>query len=165
MTPIEENASLGTDLDCQFNYLRNVLHFYPVPSNLVQINDPRLSDPRNMLLGSVINESVSNHAAIVQSKLNLNGVIPQNWFAPAPDIDRPAPPIYPVRGSEAEILSRKGAVNGYAAVDANLRLLPENVTPGPGLGTVSAVIFRTLPTTVGSVCLLTLDLTLFQVRG
>jgi hypothetical protein len=31
MTPIIENASLSTDLDCQFKDLLNVLHFYPVP--------------------------------------------------------------------------------------------------------------------------------------
>jgi hypothetical protein len=141
MTPIVDNASLSTDLDCQFNDLQKILHFYPTPLGLVQLTDPRLSDPRNMLPGSVINESVAGNAAIVQSKLNLNGVIPPNWFAPAPDIDIPAPLIFPVRGDLAELLPRKGAPNGYAAIDSNRRLLPANVTPGPGLGTVSEVIF------------------------
>lgn len=141
MIPIVDNASLSTDLDCQFNDLLKILHFYPTPPGLVQLTDPRLSDPRPMLDGSVINESVAGHAAIVQSKLNLNGVIPPNWFAPAPDIDIPSPPIYPVRGDLAELLPRKGAPNGYAAIDSNRRLLPANVTPGPGLGTVSEVLF------------------------
>lgn len=141
MIPIVDNASLSTDLDCQFNDLLKILHFYPTPPGLVQLTDPRLSDPRPMLDGSVINESVAGHAAIVQSKLNLNGVIPPNWFAPAPDIDIPAPLIFPVRGDLAELLPRKGAPNGYAAIDSNRRLLPANVTPGPGLGTVSEVIF------------------------
>ena len=145
MTPIIEDASLGSDLDCQFNNLLKVLHFYPTPESLVQLNDPRLSDPRPVLDGSVIDESVSPHAAIVQSKLNLNGVMPPAWFSPpappASEIDRPAPPAWAARGDLAEALPRKGAVNGYAAVDDNLRLLPANVTPGPGLGTVSEVLF------------------------
>lgn len=147
MIPIVENASLSTDLDCKFNDLLKVLHFYPTPQSLVQLTDPRLSDPRPVLDGSVINESVSNHAAIVQSKLNLNGVMPPAWFAPpgpppaGADIDQPAPPVWAARGDLAELLSRKGVVNGYAAVDANLRLLPANVTPGAGLGTVSEVLF------------------------
>jgi hypothetical protein len=145
MIPIEENAVLSTDLDCQWNTLRRVLHFYPVPGNLVRITDPRLSDPRMMLDGSVIDESVSPHAAIVQSKLNLNGVIPPAWFTPSPDIDdpdAPSPPRYAARGDLAELLVRKGAPNGYAPVDDNLRLLPANVTPGAGLGTVSEVQMR-----------------------
>jgi hypothetical protein len=145
MIPIVENASLSTDLDCQFNDLLKVLHFYPTPPGLVQLTDPRLSDPRPMLDGSVINESVSQHAAIVQSKLNLNGVIPPAWFSPplppTDEIDAPAPPAWAARGDLAELMSRKGAPNGYAAVDSNLRLLPANVTPGAGLGTVSEVLF------------------------
>lgn len=146
MTPIVEDAQLSTDLDCQWNTLQRIRNFHPVPGNLVHIDDPRLSDPRNMLDGSVINESVANNAAIVQSKLNLNGVMPPAWFSPpgpppaGADIDAPAPPVWAARGDLAELLQRKGAPNGYAAVDDNLRLLPENVTPGPGLGTVSEVL-------------------------
>lgn len=146
MTPIVENAQLSTDLDARWNTLQRVLHFYPVPGNLVQITDPRLFDGRNMLPGSVINESVSPQAAIVQSKLNLNGLMPSAWFAPpgpppAGAIDQPAPAIWAARGDLAELKVRKGAPNGYAAVDDNLRLYPANVTQGPGLGTVSEVHF------------------------
>lgn len=142
MIPIVEDSSLGSDLDCQFKDLLKILHFYPTPQGLVQLTDPRLSDPRAILDGSVTDESVSPHAAIVQSKLNLNGVMPPNWFTPPdPDIDAPNPEHYAAQGDLAEILIRKGAPNGYAAVDGNLRLLPENVTPGPGLGTVSEVLF------------------------
>jgi hypothetical protein len=141
MTPIEENACLANDLDCRGFSLRNVLHFYPVPGNLVQLTDPRLSDPRPVPPGSVTNESVADQAAIVQSKLNLNGVIPPAWFTPPPpDIDAPAP-VYPARGDQAEMLARKGVPNGYAAIDSNRRLLPANVPAGAGLGTVSDVRF------------------------
>ena len=59
MTPIVEDAQLSTDLDCQWNTLQRIRNFHPVPGNLVHIDDPRLSDPRYMLDGSVINESVS----------------------------------------------------------------------------------------------------------
>jgi hypothetical protein len=141
MTPIEENACLENDLDCRGFSLKNVLHFYPVPGNLVQLTDPRLSDPRPVPAGSVTNESVADQAAIVQSKLNLNGVIPPAWFTPSPpDIDAPAP-VYPARGDQAEMIARKGVLNGYAAIDSNRRLLPANVSPGAGLGTVGDVRF------------------------
>src|SRR4029077_2683728 len=63
------------------------------------------------------------------------------WFGPVPDIDAPGPVLYAARGDRSEMLSRKGAVNGYAALGANLRLLPGNVTPGPGAGTVSDIRF------------------------
>jgi hypothetical protein len=141
MIPIADNASLGTDLDCDFKDLNRILHFYPTPPGLLGLDDPRLRDPRPMLPGSVTDESVSNHAAIVQSKLNLDGEMPQPWFAPDPNIDAPGPQYYATRGDRAEFLSRKGAPNGYAAVDNNLRLLPINVTQGAGLGTVSEVLF------------------------
>lgn len=145
MNYIGDNASLGSDLDCKNQSLNNILHFYPTPPGLVGLTDPRLSDPRLMLPGSVINESVAQDAAIVQNKLNLNGVMPPAWFStpipPAGEIDAPAPPAWAARGDLAELTSRKGAVNGYAALDANRRLLPANVTPGAGLGTVSEVLF------------------------
>jgi hypothetical protein len=133
MTPIEQDACLANDLDCRGFSLRNVLHFYPVPGNLVQLTDPRLSDPRPVPAGSVTNESVADQAAIVQSKLNLNGVIPSAWFTPSP--------VYPARGDQAELTVRKGVPNGYAPIDSNRRLLPGNVSPGAGLGTVSDVRF------------------------
>jgi hypothetical protein len=39
------------------------------------------------------------------------------------------------------MLVHKGVPNGYAPIDLNRRLLPANVTPGAGLGTVSEVLF------------------------
>jgi hypothetical protein len=140
MTPIAENAQMVTDLDCQWHDLKNVLHFYPVPGNLVQITDKRLFDPRPMLPGSVIDESVADNAAILQSKLNLNGLMPTAWFQAIPDLDQPAI-LWAARGDQSELLVRKGALNGYAPVDDNRRIPPAYVTSGAGMGTVTEVLF------------------------
>ena len=129
MTPILEEAALGSDLDCQNFDLRNIGHMYPVPVGLVDKNDPTLYDPRVPPFASVTNDSVSPVAEISQSKLNLNDVIPPAWLA----TDGAA------KGSSSEFRSRKGTPNGYAALDAAGKLLSSNVTAGAGLGTVTSV--------------------------
>jgi hypothetical protein len=75
-----ENAELVTDLDCDWHALINLGDFIPVPPPLIGSDDPRLSDPRQMLDGSVTDESVADNAGIQQHKLNLNGLIPSNYL-------------------------------------------------------------------------------------
>jgi hypothetical protein len=80
MIPLLENAALVTDLDCAGHNLFRFGHFVPIPPPLVGIDDPRLSDQRLMLDGSVFDISVAVDAGIQQHKLNLNGNMPPNYL-------------------------------------------------------------------------------------
>jgi hypothetical protein len=80
MKRLLENAALVTDLDCDWHNLRNIRAFVPVPYPLIASDDPRMSDARLMIDGSVYNVSVAGDAGIQQSKLNLNGNIPPNYL-------------------------------------------------------------------------------------
>jgi hypothetical protein len=131
MTPILEDAALGSDLDCQNFNLRNVRALYPVPPGLVDDKDPVLYDPRVPPIASVTNESVSPVAGITQGKLSLNGVIPAPWLGTASG--------QAARGDLVELASRKGAPNGYVALDSGGKLPPSNILSTASLGTVNTV--------------------------
>jgi hypothetical protein len=131
MIPILEDAILGSDLDCQNFTLSNIRTIYPIPPGLVAINDPRLDDPRVPPAASLTNEHFSATAEIDQFKLNLNAVIPGAWLGTG--ISQAAP------GNLSERLSNKGAANGYAPVDADMKLPATSVAPGASLGTVNSV--------------------------
>ena len=131
MIPILENAVLGTDLDCQNLDLLNIARMTPVPADLVDIDDPRLYDPRVPFPASVTDESVAATAGIQQSKLSLNGVIPFVWRGYTSD--RAAP------GDGAEYVAHKGAAGGYAALDSSGRVPSAHLTTTASTGTVSSV--------------------------
>jgi hypothetical protein len=137
MTPILENAVLANDLDCQNFSIRNVGLMIPVPDNLVAIDDPRLTEGRPPVDGSVTDGSVNAAAAIDQSKINFNGVIPPPWLTDGLVFISDAPVA--ARGNKAELLSRKGAHNGYAALDSGGKIPVAHFTPGDAVGSISSI--------------------------
>jgi hypothetical protein len=135
MTPVLENAQLGSDLDCQNFDLLKIRHMYPVPTGLVALDDPKLYDPRVPPFGSVLNDHVAATADIQQSKLSLNGSVPMPWLGTGADQAAP--------GNLVERVANKGVPGGYAAVDAQGRLLSGNVATGAASGTVNSVALST----------------------
>lgn len=132
MNPLIDNALLVTDLDCDGFKILNPGDFDPPPSNAVGTDDPRLTDARNIINGSVTNESVHSNAGIVQSKLDLNGNIPAAWLGTGAN--------QAAQGNLVQLLSLKGAANGYAPLDANGRIDAGDLpSTGPGAGTVNSV--------------------------
>lgn len=126
-----ENGVLTTDLDCQFNNLLNIGALVPTPPGLVQDDDPRLSDARAPLDGSVTDIKVAAGAAIVQSKLNLNGAIPTAWLGNTA--------TKAAQGNLAEYISHKGAANGYASLDGTGKIPLTQLPALAGAGTVTSV--------------------------
>jgi hypothetical protein len=128
-----DNAVLLTDLDAQGFDLVNV--GFLDENNLVTNDDIRLYDPRPVLDGSVTDDSVSEDANIVQSKLSLNGTIPAAWLGAVNTTE------YPIaaRGDLPEKIASKNVANGYPGLDANGRMLASTVPPGPGSGTLSSI--------------------------
>ena len=133
MTPIKENAALGTDLDCGGNDIRNVGHMFPVPAGLVSIDDPRLSGPRTLPNASVFDQHVSDSAAIAQSKLNFNGLIPAAWLSSG------SSDVWAAPGNLAERIANKGVASGYAPLTSVGILPAANVTPTGNPGTVNFI--------------------------
>ena len=131
MKPLLENAELVSDLDCNFFDLLNVGELIPVPPGLVVDTDPRLTDARRPLDGSVTDLSVNTNAGIVQSKLNLNGTIPPNWLGTTFDTA--------ARGSLAEYFSNKAQPNGYASLDGTGKVPVSQLPPGAGSGTITSI--------------------------
>lgn len=136
MRPILQNAVLGSDLDCANLQLLNLGGFQPVPAELVSSKDPMLSDAREVLDASVVNDSISAVAQIDQSKLNLNGSMPAAWLTPVPIS---AADYQAAQGSAAQPLSAKGAANGYAALDSNGLIPSAQVPHGATAGSVTSV--------------------------
>lgn len=126
-----ENGVLQSDLDAQNFSLLNLGFIDPVPSNLVENDDPRLSDARAPLDGSVTNASVAAGAAIAQSKLNLNGTMPSGWFGTSSTTA--------ARGDLAEYKANKGAANGYAPLDGSGKVPAALLPTGVGTGTITSV--------------------------
>lgn len=103
---LERNVMV-TDLNCNFYELLDVGRFIPIPKPLIGTDDPRLSDARNMLPGSVFDISVAfpfsldepgsdiGRGGIQQSKLNLNGNIPLDWLTSPVSIVTTGDPINP----------------------------------------------------------------------
>jgi hypothetical protein len=131
MTPRIEDAVLSTNLDCQEFSILNPGRLRPVPESLVDINDPRMSDPRPVINGSVINESIAVVAEIDQFKLNFNGNTPTAWLGTGAN--------QAARGDLVQRLSVKGSNSGYAPLDAAGLIPAANITPGVGLGSVNSV--------------------------
>ena len=137
VTMLLDNAVLGNDLDCQNCDLRNIALMLPPPTNLVGIDDPRLSGAREVPDGSVTNDSVNATAGIAQSKLNLDGVIPADWLATGPlsfASDRKA-----AQGDLVEHVANRGASDGYAALDADGKVVSVVFDDGPATGSVNSV--------------------------
>jgi len=139
MTPVLENAVLANNLDCQNYDLKNVGMVTPVPDNLVGIDDPRLDGGRPPAPGSVTDDSVNASAAIDQSKLAFLGTMPGTWLVYSPLLDPEILSTRAVGGSAAEFLSRKGANNGYAALDANGKIPVAHFTPGDAIGALTDI--------------------------
>lgn len=131
MTPILENAALGSALDAQNFRILNLSRLLPVPTGLVDIDDAKLSDQRAILDGTVTDESVSVVAAIAQDKLDFNDDMPVAWIGTAANQAAP--------GDTVERVANKGIAGGYVALDSNGLLPSANVTAGVGAGTVNSV--------------------------
>lgn len=131
MTPIIEDAILGSDLDARSFVLTNLGGLSPVPPGLALSTDPRLTDARPPLDGSITNASVAAAAAIDQSKLNLNGPIPAAWLGGTSATAAP--------GHLAEYTARKGAANGYASLDATGKVPMSQIPSEVGTGSVTSV--------------------------
>jgi len=131
MTPLLENAELVTDLDCNWFDLLNVGGIIPVPGGLVTTDDPRLTDARNPKPGSVVDGSVAATAAILQSKLNLNGLIPTAWLG--------STSTTAARGDLSEYLARKAQPNGYASLDGTGKVPVAQLPVGAGAGTITSI--------------------------
>lgn len=135
MTPILENAMLGSDLDCQGKDILNIRHLYPVPEGLLDESFLDFGHNLPVLDGSVTNDHVAATAKIAQSKLDLSGEVPGFWLSSTGH----TPVTVAARGNLSEYVANKGAANGYAGLDSVGRLLPANVTPGAQPGTVNTV--------------------------
>ena len=131
MTPILENAVLSTDLDGRFNDLLNINALVPVPSNLATSDHGGLTDSRPPLPGSILDIHVNAAAAIVQSKLLLNGSIPIAWVGISSTTA--------ARGDLAEYLSNKNQPNGYAGLDGSGKVPAAQLPGTTGTGTVTSV--------------------------
>lgn len=131
MNSIEEDAVLGSDLDAQLYYLRNLGGIDPVPANLAQSDDPRLSDERPPAPGSVTNASVAADADIEQSKLNLNGDIPGAWLGTAAN--------QAAQGDLVEYRANRDQPFGYPSLDGSGKVLVDQLPGAVGTGTVTSV--------------------------
>jgi hypothetical protein len=131
MIPIVEDSILGSDLNCQFYDLLNCNALVPVPPGLIESDDPRLTDARAPIPGSVTNASVAAAAGIVQSKLNLNGQIPPAWLGTTATTA--------ATGSLAEYISHKGQANGYCELDGSGKVPAARLPGTVGTGTVTSV--------------------------
>lgn len=122
---------MGSDIDFrQFNLL-NLGNIDPVPTGLALDTDPRLSDARTPLAGSVTDASVAIGAAIDQSKLNLDGVIPPAWLGTTSTTA--------AEGDLAEYVANKDAPNGYAGLDGSGKIPAGKLPATTGTGTVTSV--------------------------
>jgi hypothetical protein len=126
-----EQGELNSDLDADFHDLLNVNEMIPAPINVVIEGDPRLADARHPLLGSVINESVADDAAIVQSKLNLNGGIPAGWLGTTAG--------KAAQGDLAEYVAHKSQPNGYASLNSSGKVPVAELPLGAGAGTITSI--------------------------
>lgn len=123
-----DNGELVTDLDCHGFHIKGLIAFTPPPPNLVATDDPRLSDSRPILDGSVTDDSVADDAAIKQFKLSLNGDLPLNYLG----VNQAA------QGDLVQPLTGKDAANGYVSLGVDSKL-PSGSTPTAGTGTLHQV--------------------------
>jgi hypothetical protein len=131
MIDLIENGQLSSDLDAKDFDLNNVGAVDPVPDNLVGTDDPRLNDPRVPMPNSITDSHVSGTAAILQSKLNLNGPMPAAWMGTAAN--------QAAQGNLAEYIANKGQPGGYAPLDGTGKVPSANLPAAIGTGTVTSV--------------------------
>lgn len=137
MRRLVEDAALSSNLDCRGFALRNIFRFTPVPDNLADSNDPIMSGTGAILDGSVTNESVSETAAIAQSKLLLNGNMPPAWLGSSAS--------QAARGDLAELLENKGATNGYVPLGPDGKIPVDVINVQFEPGTVNTVALSLPP--------------------
>jgi len=126
-----QDGLLANDLDCALFNLLNVQSLNPVPNNLVASDDPRLTDARVPLDGSVTDSSVAPGAGIVQSKLNLNGACPPSFLG--------TDSTHAAEGDQAEYIANKGQPGGYASLDNTGKIPAAQLSTAVGAGTVTSV--------------------------
>ena len=124
-----QNGKLVTDLDADGFRLVNPGDISG--SNLVEKDDPRLSDRRPVINGTVTNDSVSNTAEIDQSKLSLNGALPSNFLGTTDH--------HAAQGDLVQPAAGKNAASGYPGLDGSGRIPVANFPPLSGSGTVKSV--------------------------
>jgi hypothetical protein len=126
-----DNGLMVTDLDANNFRILNLVEISPPPTGLVTTDDPRLTDARAPLEGSVVDASVADGAAIDQSKLNLDGDIPTTWLG----LDS----THAAQGDLVEYTANKGIPGGYAELDGTGKVPPAQLPPDIGTGTVTSV--------------------------
>jgi len=131
MIDLIENGQLSTDLDAMLYDLKNVGLMLPVPTNVCAIDDPRLSDARIPLDGSVTDASIADGANIAQFKINFNGVIPPAWLGTAA--------TQAAQGDLVEYLSNKNQPNGYAGLDGGGKVPSAQIPAAVGTGTITSI--------------------------
>ena len=104
---------------------------YPVPTGLVGIDDPVLSNPRTPPIGSITDLSVNAVANIAQGKLLFNGSPPPVWVGSGSG--------QMAAGDLVERVANKGVPGGYAALDSGGRIPSTHVDAGTEAGTVSHI--------------------------
>ena len=121
-----DNALLLQDLDANHFFIR---HPGVVDDpNLLHEGDVRLSDARNILPGTVTNESITEDAAIDQTKLNFSGLIPSIWLGTGEG--------QAAAGNAVQYNFLKDQPNGYPSLDATTGKMPSGSTPLFGTGSL-----------------------------
>lgn len=138
MIRLLENPKLRNDLDCNDLVIKNPGDMTPVPGGLVGIDDPRLSDPRPVIDGTVTNETVSATAGIEQSKLALNGNIPTAWLGASEN--------QAARGDLYQPISGRNVAGGYPSLDVGKKVVIGQLPfTGPATGTVTELNMQAPP--------------------
>lgn len=131
MRMLLQEAYLNSDFDAALYDIKNVGLVDPVPSNLCASTDPRLTDDRVPLDGSVTDASVAGGAAIEQSKINFDGNIPVAWLG--------TNGAQAAQGDLVEYLANKNQPNGYPGLDGGGKILSAQLPAAVGTGTVTSV--------------------------
>ena len=126
-----DNGLLVTDFDAAGFSILNVDQLIPVPPNLVDTADARLTDAREPLFGSVTNASVAVGAAIYQDKINFNGDVPTGWLGTTATTA--------AQGDLVEYLTNKNVAGGYAGLDNTGKVDAAQLPADIGTGTVTSV--------------------------
>lgn len=126
-----DNPVLLTKLDAATYNILNCTQILGA-DNVLYSDDPLMSDPRVPLVGIIDNAMVAENAGIVQSKLRLNGTIPDAWLGTT---DTTAAP-----GDLVQYASEKDQPDGYPSLGVDGKMLTGSV-PVSGTGTLKNVDF------------------------
>jgi len=128
-----DNAVLANNLNANGFRILNIDRYGD--SNFVTTDDPRLSDARNILDGTVTNDNVSETAAIDQSKLAFNGPIPPQWLGTTSDTA--------ASGLLSETILDRNDPLGHPSLDAVTGKMPSgSVAIGAGTGSLVDIDFE-----------------------